>query len=73
MEITRIVKDKDGNVEATMQLKPEQAAYLINVGLLTLVQTGSLMFTDVDEQGQPTTLAQQAEVGSVGEVNIQES
>lgn len=73
MEITRIVKQKDGNVEATMNLKPEQAAYLINVGLLTLVQTGSLMFNDVDELGQPTNIAQQAEVGSVGNVNIQES
>lgn len=56
-----------------MQLKPEQAAYLINVGLLTLVQTGSLMFNDVDEQGNPVEAEPHNFNAGIAPVEIQES
>lgn len=46
MKITRIVKNKDGHVEATMMLTMEQVAYLINMGLLAMMQRGSLEMED---------------------------
>jgi hypothetical protein len=73
MEITRVVKNQNGNVEATLDLKPEQAAYLINVGLLTLVQTGSLLFNDVDEEGNAVEAEPHNFNAGLASVAIQES
>jgi hypothetical protein len=47
--IRRIVKDVDGNLEATLLISAEQAAFLINMGLVTLVQAGTVKVQDMTE------------------------
>lgn len=50
MIIKRIVKDVEGNLEATLMLSPEQAAYLINMGLVTVVTAGTAVVEDMSEE-----------------------
>lgn len=50
MIVKRIVKDKEGNLEATLMLSPEQAAFLINMGLVTLVSAGSVKIQDMSQE-----------------------
>jgi hypothetical protein len=48
--IKRVVKDNEGNLEATLLLSPDQAAFLINMGLVTLVTAGSVAVHDISEE-----------------------
>lgn len=50
MIIRRIVKNQDGNVEAQLMLSKEQAAFLINVGLVSLVTAGSAQVQDMTQE-----------------------
>lgn len=50
MIIRRIVKDVDGNIEATLVLSPEQAGFLINMGLVTLTTAGTVTLQDMTEE-----------------------
>ena len=65
MQITRVVKQDDGNLEATLILTPEQVAYLINVALVTLTTTGALMIQDVNDEGQPVAVEPLAETAVI--------
>ena len=58
MLITRVVRNDNGSLEATLMLTPDQAAYLINVGLLSLVEKGSLTIEDVAEETFTKQLAE---------------
>jgi SAM-dependent MidA family methyltransferase len=67
--IKRVVKDVDGNLEATLLLSSEQAAFLINMGLVTLVTTGAATVQDMTEEQFQATVAQhkaQTEAGNSG-------
>src|SRR5882672_8300296 len=50
MIVKRIVKKVDGNLEATLMLTGEQAAFLMNMGLGLLVQRGAATLMDFDSQ-----------------------
>lgn len=49
MIVKRLVKGEDGNIEASLMLTSEQAAFLINVGLATLVMQGAAQVKDMTE------------------------
>lgn len=50
MIVKRIVRNKEGEIEATLMLTGEQAAFLLNVGLGALVQRGAATLMDFTEE-----------------------
>lgn len=61
MIVKRVVRGEDGNMEATLMLSPEQAAFLLNFALGLLVQKGVVTVMDQTpeefEAEQPTAQA----------------
>jgi hypothetical protein len=50
MIVKRIVRNKEGEIEAVLMLTGEQAAFLLNVGLGALVQRGAATLMDFSEE-----------------------
>lgn len=50
MIVRRVVRNKDGEIEAQLMLSSEQAAFLINVGLVSLVTAGSAQVQDMTQE-----------------------
>ena len=48
--IRRVQRDVDGNLEATLVLSPEQAGYLINFAIGSLVATGMAVVQTMTEE-----------------------
>lgn len=70
MIVRRIVKDVDGNLEGTFALTQEQASFLINMGLITLIAAGTASIQDMtqeefEEQAKASKDAQADEGNSV--------
>lgn len=50
MIVKRIIRNADGELEATLMLTPEQASFLMNMGLGVLVQKGAATIKDYSEE-----------------------
>ena len=65
MIIKRIVADHDGNIEATLALDRDQAQFLLNVGIATLVAQGALVIQDMTKEEFEAEIAKAGETDSV--------
>lgn len=65
MIVKRIVRTLEGEIEATLMLTPEQAAFLMNMGLGVLVQKGVATVMDyTEEEFRAEADKKQAEIGA---------
>lgn len=50
MIVRRISEEKDGQVEVSLAMSKDQATYLMNVGLSSLIATGMAVIQDMTRQ-----------------------
>lgn len=68
MQVKRVVRTEDGNVEATLMLTPEQLQFFLNVGIGVLVQQGAIQVVDYSEEEFKKELAKAEQAQQQGEV-----
>lgn len=73
MIVKRIVRTEDGQIEATLMLTGEQAAFLINAGLAVLVQRGAVELLDMSEEEYREQQMQSANDATTEVVEAEES
>lgn len=67
MIIKRIVADPNGDVEATLALDKEQAQFLLNVGIATLMAQGVLKIQDMTKEQFEAEIAKSVVVEGLDE------
>lgn len=50
MQVKRIVKNNEGNVDVTLMLTPEQASFFMQIGMNVLVARGGATIVDYTEE-----------------------